>query len=138
MIFTERAWDLVKAGMAGDTVAGRRLDTILTTVVLSSRDVARELQQFLSEGSTRLHDQLGEGPLSPCRSPPLLSSTDRPACGVLAGARPPRGPRRGPTLVRSPWVADSRTESRSVTDGRHYSYLPIGPWAKSPARMRWA
>lgn len=65
LISTERPWDLAKAEVAGDPDAGHRFDNILTTVILSSRDLARELQPFIPDGSSRLRDQLGEAATLP-------------------------------------------------------------------------
>ncbi len=69
LISNERPWELAKAEAAGDRPAGQRLDSLLTALITTSRTLARELEPFLPDGSSRLRTQLGEGPTVPAPHP---------------------------------------------------------------------
>ena len=69
LIETERPWQLYRAESAGDTEAGRRLDSLLSQLVPTCRAVALELGPFVPDGADRLAAVLAGTSVSPTVSP---------------------------------------------------------------------
>ena len=60
-VATTRPWELVKEENAGDTDAAADLDEVLSSLLVTCRLLARELQPFLPAASARIAHALAEG-----------------------------------------------------------------------------